>query len=479
MRKLALLIIAIVLMLPVVTFAGCGSDNSYDASISTSPDGEGGNEEGIEQAEEYADHATGQRGGQRGGQRSEEPVSGWWNDGTEARPGYARFIDGRFFSTELTGFDLSYLEFSSENMAQNVLQLQYMTNLTELRLWHSNTGDLTPLSGLTNLTVLSLGRNHVSDLTPLADLTNLTHLFLFGNEIRDLTPLSGLTNLTHLSLFDNEISDLTPLSTLVNLTVLELSSNQISDLTPLAGLTNLQELTLCDNRISDISPLDTLTNLRHLSLNGNPISDTVNFNIDDGISVAVGEFITFGDRTWQVLEVQDNHALIITENSFRAGLGQFNNRYTGVTWEASFVRHYLNGEFLHRFSPAERLRIRETFVSNDNNPWFHTDGGNDTMDRIFLLSISEVVAYFGDSGQLGDSEISEWWGGIYDDYNAVRRTADVDGLYAWVWLRSRGGMPTLGTGVDGVGAIAIYDTGVSNTAGRVRPVLWLYLGEST
>ena len=100
------------------------------------------------------------------------------------------------------------------------------------------------------------------------------------------------------------------------------------------------------------------------------------------------------------------------------------------------------------------------------------------MDRIFLLSIAEVVAYFGDSGQLGDSELSEWWGGIYDAYNPARRTADIDGLYAWTWLRSRGGRPDLGTGVDGVGAIAISGTGVSNTAGRVRPVLWLYLGGS-
>jgi len=473
MKKKILCTTTIVLSLLLVTLASCGRDHSQDNAhdMDTYPDNEA-----TEQADEYADNTT--NANRRGGQRSEVPVpvSGWWEDGTEARPGYARFIDGRFFSTDLTRFDLSYLGFSSEVMAHNVLQLQYMTNLTELRLWHSYTSDLSPLSDLRNLTVLSLGSNQISDLAPLANLTNLTHLFLFSNEISDLTPLSNLTNLTHLSLSDNEISDLTPLSTLVNLTVLELGSNQISDLAPLSGLTNLQELSLYDNQIQDISPLDSLTNLRHLSLSSNPIGNAANISITNSISAAVGEIIAFGDRTWQVLKVQDNHALIITKNSFRAGLGQYNNVYTGVTWETSFVRHYLNGEFLHRFSQAERLRIRETLVINDNNPWFHTNGGNDTMDRIFLLSIAEVVTYFGDSGQLSNSELSEWWGGIYDDYNTARRIADVDGLYAWTWLRSRGGRPALGTGVDGAGAIAIYGTGVSNTTGRIRPVLWLYLG---
>jgi len=351
-----------------------------------------------------------------------------------------------------------------------------MTNLTELRLWHSHISDIEPLAGLPDLTVLSLGRNQISDLSPLANLTNLTHLTLYGNEISDLTPLAGLRNLTHLSLFDNAISDLAPLADLTNLMVLELASNQIDDVAPLAGLTNLEELSLADNQISDIAPLEGLLHLRYLSLEGDPIVDVPGIHISDSISAEAGEVITFGDHTWLVLEVLDDHALLIKENSFRAGLGQYNNVYTGVTWEASFVRHYLSDEFLHRFSPRERARIRETLVVNNYNPWFHLSGGNDTLDRIFLLSIEEVVHYFGDSGLLDDSESSDWWWGIYDAYNDARRAVDLDGNYAWMWLRSRGSRPALGTGVDGAGAISISGTGVSNTAGRVRPVLWLYLG---
>jgi len=493
-RKSALFVITIVLLLLVTVLAGCSNDVSYDPVVDViSDDGlndepvyEPGDEVIEQQAEdyteEYAQEPVERITGPRGGQRTVvAPRTCWWiNYEEEDRPGYGRFIDGRFFSAEMTGFDLSDLGFSSARMVQNIEQLQYMVNLTELRLWQAHVGDLSPLSGLTNLTILSLGNNQISDLSPLADLTNLTHLYLFGNQISDLSTLSELTNLTHLALFDNQISDLTPLSGLTNLTVLELSSNQIEDLTPLSGLAGLEELSLSGNQISDIAPLESLTNLRYLSLSDNPITyavgDAQNINVFDSISVEVGEIIEFGDFTWLVLDVQDGYAMIITENSFRAGLGQYNNQYLPITWETSFARHYLNGEYLLRFSPAERSRIRETLVVNDNNPWFGTNGGNDTIDRIFILSIAEVVEYFGDSGQLDNSELSDWWWGIYDEYNSARVATDIDGLYAWTWLRSRGNRPALAAGVDGVGAISISGTGVSNTAGRVRPVLWLYLG---
>jgi len=159
-------------------------------------------------------------------------------------------------------------------------------------------------------------------------------------------------------------------------------------------------------------------------------------------------------------------------------LGRFHNFSSGIEWEGSFVRHYLNGEFFYRFSPGERSRIRETLVVNEETPWFYISNGNDTLDRVFALSIAEAVRYFGDSGQLADRELSEWWSGIYDEYNSARRAADLDGQYAYVWLRSRGGGPDLAAGIDGVGAISIGGTGVGNAAGRVRPVMWINLSET-
>ena len=62
------------------------------------------------------------------------------------------------------------------------------------------------------------------------------------------------------------------------------------------------------------------------------------------------------------------------------------------------MHDYLNGEFYNRFSENEKARIAETRVITNNNPWRQNiNGGEDTTDKIFLLSIEEVVEHLGDS----------------------------------------------------------------------------------
>lgn len=83
----------------------------------------------------------------------------------------------------------------------------------------------------------------------------------------------------------------------------------------------------------------------------------------------------------------------------------YHHEFVDVTWETSSIRQYLNGDFFNNFSQADRARIRETYVINNDNPWTfdgmgNTPGGANTTDRIFLLSIDEVLRYFGDSGIL-------------------------------------------------------------------------------
>jgi len=397
---------------------------------------------------------------------------------SDAPPGHVVF-GIRFFSTELTTLDLSRAlpEWGSsrESIAYDFQWFDEMINLTELRLWDSLVDDITPLSGLKNLTVLSLGDNNISDLAPLSELTNLTHLNLYGNQINDISPLSELTNLTHLTLQGNYITDLTPLADLKNLVVLELDDNILSDISPLSELTNLTELTLSDNNITDITPLSGLNNLRYLCLNGNPQSgNTGDTQADktESISVKVGDTIEFGGLTWVVLDEDDNHAFIITENLQMMGLGAYNYKTT-ATWGTSFIRDYLNGEFYNRFTPSERQRIRETLVVNESNPWFRrTGGGEDTTDKIFLLSIKEGVQYFGDSGQLENRPGEVFY--ISDEFTSVRRTAFDDGKYWFHWFRTIGSTKDLASGIDGAGNINVFGTGINNEAGT-RPVMWINL----
>jgi hypothetical protein len=167
-----------------------------------------------------------------------------------------------------------------------------------------------------------------------------------------------------------------------------------------------------------------------------------------------------------------------------------------TTWADCDLRAYLNGEFLNRFSQSDRERIAETYIINSDNPWIfswskppHTPGGSDTIDKIFLLSIDEVLRYFGDSGQLANqpSANSEIWWGIYDEYNGGRvahclATCPYNdyhndggyGLAPWWWLRSPGSISFIAAFVVDDGSLSVAGDKVYAWYG-VRPALWLNL----
>ena len=194
-----------------------------------------------------------------------------------------------------------------------------------------------------------------------------------------------------------------------------------------------------------------------------------------GGAVRVGDIIPFGGHNWRVLDVQDGRALIITENTI--GQRMYHGSFESVTWEHSTLRHYLNNEFLNSFSEADRARIAETRIVNNDNPWFGTSGGNDTNDRIFLLSLEEVVRYFGDSGQLGNrNHPNNGWWGFSDQYNnariAIDRNADER---CWWWLRSPGIFSDYAAYVLPNGLVNVNGFIVNPEAGGVRPALWLDL----
>jgi hypothetical protein len=111
-----------------------------------------------------------------------------------------------------------------------------------------------------------------------------------------------------------------------------------------------------------------------------------------------GGTISFGGYDWRVLEVRGEGALIVSESLVEKGA--YNESKADVTWETCSLRAYLDGEFYDRFSESDKARIAPANVGNADNPWYGTSGGSVTQDRIFLLSIEEVIKHFGDSGQL-------------------------------------------------------------------------------
>lgn len=146
---------------------------------------------------------------------------------------------------------------------------------------------------------------------------------------------------------------------------------------------------------------------------------------------------------------------------------------SGVCWESSYVRQYLNGEFLGGFSDDDRSRIIETTCSNPPNPWYDAEGCAKTVDKIFLLSIKEVAERFGDSGLLKSRPQRESM--ISDEFNAARIARDEDGEAFWWWLRSPGNMSHRAAFVNSLGQICLDGYDSDRIPGGLRPALWVRL----
>lgn len=111
----------------------------------------------------------------------------------------------------------------------------------------------------------------------------------------------------------------------------------------------------------------------------------------------VGNLITFGKRIWLVLDVQGNKALIFSANQSYKKYDDtpyyYSHKEEPYTWEISYLRKYLNGEYYNNFTIPERNRILTTDLVNEDNPDWGSEGGNNTQDKIFVLSASEMERY--------------------------------------------------------------------------------------
>ena len=183
------------------------------------------------------------------------------------------------------------------------------------------------------------------------------------------------------------------------------------------------------------------------------------------------KFLRFGGHDWRVLDVQDGKALLLSEHVL--SLRAYHDKYENVTWEHCELRRYLNDDFYNSFSPEDKACIADAHVVNNSNPGFGTSGGNYTIDRIFLLSLEELVRYFGDSGKLGNGPKNAWH--ILDEYNA-KRIAYLDGNARWWWLRSPGDNGTDAASVDSDGDVSVCGIFVDNVYCGVRPALWINPG---
>lgn len=212
-------------------------------------------------------------------------------------------------------------------------------------------------------------------------------------------------------------------------------------------------------------------------------------------AVKQGSIIRFGtypqmasgkDKTpieWRVLTRNGNKAFVISRYGLDARA--YHDEFEFITWENCTLRTWLNNDFINTaFSADERKAILTTNVDNSkgqgNSEW-NTYGGNNTKDKLFLLSYREAEDYFsGDDARMCEPT----------DY-AVAHGADVfnidksdqnyelmkdsDRIVCWWWLRSPGNISNFAAGVYYDGSVDDFGNLVNYDDGAVRPAFWLNL----
>lgn len=107
----------------------------------------------------------------------------------------------------------------------------------------------------------------------------------------------------------------------------------------------------------------------------------------------------FGDSTyryfkwerikWRVLNNDGSTLFVVADKGLDCK--DYNKENTSITWENCTVRDWLNATFYHTaFSSAEQGAIVPQTVVNEDAPYYDTEGGNNTEDKVYLLSIGEV-----------------------------------------------------------------------------------------
>ena len=206
---------------------------------------------------------------------------------------------------------------------------------------------------------------------------------------------------------------------------------------------------------------------------------------------SVGNYVTFGhypqtgegyDSTeieWLVVARDGKKALLISR--YGLDVKPYHEKYVDITWEKCTLRTWLNESFLNKaFTAQEQKHILLTNVDNDDSQGYSqksTNGGDNTRDRVFLLSYAEANMYLDvtyDNSSNIQSRAAPTAYALKQGAWTSDRNKTADGSAAgWWWLRSPGGIQGGGARVYSNGSLS--GGRVNADSGCVRPALWISL----
>ena len=220
--------------------------------------------------------------------------------------------------------------------------------------------------------------------------------------------------------------------------------------------------------------------------------------------VKIGDSIEFGsyeqdnDTTngkdsieWYVLDKEDNRFLVISKYALvgmqynRVNSNDSNSTSTSRyetwlanhpalqhTWESCTLRAWLNSTFLEEaFSESEQQQIQTTTVLAENNSQSDAELGNDTDDKMFLLSTAEFEKYC-TTDELRTCAPTAY--AISSSADTSETNKDLAKATCVWWLRTQGTSHTCSCVVDN-GNINYSGENIAETSIYVRPAMWIDL----
>ena len=169
---------------------------------------------------------------------------------------------------------------------------------------------------------------------------------------------------------------------------------------------------------------------------------------------------------WRVLHYENSEAFLLADAILDSQPYQSENEE--IDWEKSSIRAWLNNEFINKaFSNEENKAINTVELINKDNSKYGTQGGKNTSDKLFLLSLSEV----------DETEESKEYGFWDKKTRKCKNDNFSEETYFW-WLRSPGNSSHDAAGVYYYGWVFGYGYDVQEPAGGIRPALYLNLSSS-
>ena len=168
---------------------------------------------------------------------------------------------------------------------------------------------------------------------------------------------------------------------------------------------------------------------------------------------------------WESLALAEDRALLLAKHGLDCM--PYHDALQDTTWEESALRKWLNTDFFESvFSLEEQEQILQVTNRNPDNVTYHMKGGNDTADRIFLLSSEEFEGFCTDScfRQKTPSPYAKKNGAVSDETGHCR----------WL-LRSPGNMWMSAACINGDGEPDDRGVFVQDKDCCVCPALWIRL----